>query len=372
MGADGWEMSAHVGARPSHTVYQGKQYTQEQYEQIIRPLINEYNCRHDVFPIILGISEPAYTDEELENIDPPPFTYEGKTYTAYEAQQQMRKMERVMRRQKDRCIVADAAGDKEGFTTASIKLRRQKDYYEDFCRKADCYTQYERTIVGGYDRHLSGKTGAVTRKSREFDKVQMRLEHTQKAQAENEKNSLKNTPTSINREVINSPDYKTKFTGITGDVKTDDLLYNKALDILEHRNNTYYEDMYLIDSSTSKVVGVQTHSVNEQTIDYNYSLNHAVKSHEPYSLISIHNHPESKPPSGDDFASNGARKYKAGVIVCHNGDVYIYKSGNKPFTGSLFDNTVDKYKKRGYNEIDAYTEALKQFEKDYGIEWELR
>ena len=175
LGADGWEMSAHSGSRPSHAVYQGRQYTQEQYERIIKPLISEPNCRHDVFPIILGVSEPVYTEEELQNIDQPPFTYEGRTYTAYEASQQMRKMERAMRKQKDRCIVADAAGDKEGFTAASIKLRRQKDIYEDFCKAADSYTQYERTYVAGYDRRLAGKTGAVTRKQREFEKAQIRL-----------------------------------------------------------------------------------------------------------------------------------------------------------------------------------------------------
>ena len=69
LGADGWEMSAHSGSRPSHAVYQGRQYTQEQYERIIKPLISEPNCRHDVFPIILGVSEPTYTEEELQNID---------------------------------------------------------------------------------------------------------------------------------------------------------------------------------------------------------------------------------------------------------------------------------------------------------------
>ena len=34
------------------------------------------------------------------------------------------------------------------------------DIYEDFCRKADSFTQYERTIVGGYYRDLSDKAGA--------------------------------------------------------------------------------------------------------------------------------------------------------------------------------------------------------------------
>lgn len=177
LGADGWEMSAHSGARPSHAVYQGRQYTQEEYERKIRGLLNDYGCRHDVYPVILGVSEPVYTEQELQNIDPPPFTYEGRRYTAYEAQQQMRKMERAMRKQKNRCIVADASGDDEAFTTASIKLRRQKDIYEDFCKAADSYTQYERTFVGGYNRHLSGRTGAVTRRQRAFDNAQLRLDN---------------------------------------------------------------------------------------------------------------------------------------------------------------------------------------------------
>lgn len=188
LGADGWEMSAHSGSRPSHAVYQGRQYTQEQYERIIKPLISEPNCRHDVFPIILGVSEPVYTEEELKNIDQSPFTYEGRKYTAYEASQQMRKMERAMRKQKDRCIVADAAGDEDSFTAASIKLRRQKDIYEDFCKAADSYTQYERTYVAGYDRRLAGKTGSVTRKQREFEKAQIRLtEEKNRAIIEQEK-----------------------------------------------------------------------------------------------------------------------------------------------------------------------------------------
>lgn len=158
-GADGWEISAHAGARPSHAIYQGRQYPNSQYETIVRPLIEDYNCRHSAYPIIIGVSEPAYTEEELANIDPPPFAYEGRTYTAYEAQQQMRKMERAMRKQKDRCIVADAAGDKESFTTASTRLNRQKYIYEDFCKAAGTYTEYERTFVVGQNRSISVRAG---------------------------------------------------------------------------------------------------------------------------------------------------------------------------------------------------------------------
>lgn len=179
-GADGWEISAHSGARPSHAVYQGRQFPNSKYELIVRPLIEDYNCRHSAFPIIMGVSQPAYTEEELKNIDPPPFTYEGRTYTAYQAQQQMRKMERSMRKQKDRCIVADAAGNKDTFTAASIKLRRQKDIYEDFCKAAGTYTEYERTFVQGYDRHLAAKTGAVTRAQNRQKNLQITLTDMEK------------------------------------------------------------------------------------------------------------------------------------------------------------------------------------------------
>lgn len=174
-GANGWEISAHSGARPSHAIYQGRQYPQEDYERIVLPLIDDYNCRHSAFPVIMGVTPPSYTEEELKKLDPPPFIYESRRYTAYEAQQQMRFMERQMRKQKDRCIVANAAGDKETFTAHSIKLRRQKDIYENFCEAAGCYTEYERTVVMGYNRHLSGKTGAVTRKNRAFERAQIRL-----------------------------------------------------------------------------------------------------------------------------------------------------------------------------------------------------
>lgn len=170
-GADGWEISAHMGARPSHAVYQGRQYPNSQYETIVLPLITDYNCRHSAYPIIMGVTKPAYTDKELAALDPPPFTYEGRRYTAYEAQQQMRDMERKMRKQRDRCVVFDAVSDVENYTVTSIRLRRMKDVYEDFARQANAYTEYERLFVSDYNRHLAGKTAYATRLWRQMQSL---------------------------------------------------------------------------------------------------------------------------------------------------------------------------------------------------------
>lgn len=167
-GADGWELSAHAGARPEHALYQGRQYPNSQYESIVEALINDYGCRHSAFPIIMGLSKPMYTDEELANIDPPPFTYEGQEYTAYEAAKEQRHMESAMRRQKNIAVCAEAAGDEERFRTASIKLRRQREVYADFSKKAGMFTEFERTQVYGYNKKLSAKAGAEVKQ--ELDK----------------------------------------------------------------------------------------------------------------------------------------------------------------------------------------------------------
>ena len=247
LGADGWEMSAHSGSRPSHAVYQGRQYTQKQYERIIKPLISEPNCRHDVFPIILGVSEPVYTEEELRNIDQPPFTYEGRTYTAYEASQQMRKMERAMRKQKDRCIVADAAGDEEAFATASIRLNRQKYIYEDFCKAADSYTEYERTYVTGFNRSIAARSGVAAIK-KEYKLIASTLDKSAvpsiddfKKMLYNNSDEYKQLRHQFNEKVINS-DYDDikHLNGSLSDKVTRQwyVLYDKKIPDMIDRNQS--------------------------------------------------------------------------------------------------------------------------------------
>ena len=117
-------------------------------------------------------------------------------------------------------------------------------------------------------------------------------------------------------------------------------------------------------------MGSVTGSQKSYQVEYTDSVLEAIQNASPGSLISIHNHPTNIPPSGADFASAGYRKYAVGVVACHNGEVYVYKTGSRPFTAKLFDDTVEKYRRNGYNTgIDANIKALEQFEKDYGIKW---
>lgn len=168
------EVSAHQGARDkgigpeNHKLWQGKVYSlsgkNKKYPSLVKVTgygtgegLKGWNCRHDFFPFIEGVSERTYTDEELENIDPPPFEYEGKTYTAYEATQMQRKLETAMRNEKLKIIGYESSGLEDEMTSSSIRLRRLKNYYEDFSSKAGLKTQYGRTQAAGWGKSIAQK-----------------------------------------------------------------------------------------------------------------------------------------------------------------------------------------------------------------------
>lgn len=170
------EVTAHMGARPEHAEWQGKVYklngSEPGYPNLAAatgygtgPGLKGWNCRHDFYPFFPGIDERAYTDEDLRNIDPPPFEYDGKTYTAYEASQRQRQMETAMRRTKRRIMAADGAGLTDDFTVESIKLRRQREMYREFSHKAHLPTQEDRMQVLGFGHSMSSKAVWAERNS---------------------------------------------------------------------------------------------------------------------------------------------------------------------------------------------------------------
>ena len=176
LGTDIVEVDAHAGARPDHAQWQGKWYSlsgkSKKYPSL--KAVTGYgtvtglkgaNCRHDFYPVIEGISEPSYTEEELKNIDPPPFEYNGKTYTYYEATQRQRAMERSMRKTKREILAADATDDKDRFTEKSVLLRRQKEEYGRFSKAAGLSLRNERAQVRGFGHSQASRAAWAERKA---------------------------------------------------------------------------------------------------------------------------------------------------------------------------------------------------------------
>ena len=168
IGTDFVEVSAHRGARDkgigpeNHKSWQGKVYhfygdtvfEGERYPDFRRVTgygtgegLNGWNCRHKWYPFVPGVMERSYTDEELANIDPPDFEFEGRTYTAYEATQKQRQIETAMRAQKRKMIGYKAAGDTEAYTYASAKYRRLSEEYSKFSKEANLPEQRERLRI---------------------------------------------------------------------------------------------------------------------------------------------------------------------------------------------------------------------------------
>ena len=167
-----FEISAHSGARDkpgpspwsSHKGWQGKVYYQSGngeddplgvYDDLVATTGYGYvdgltgaNCRHHKYPFIPGVSERTYTDEQLEHIDDGlGCEFDGKKYTAYEATQMQRRIERQIRAQKKLRNAYKKSGLTEDAQAANIKLRRLNAKYKDFSKAAGLPEQPERLKV---------------------------------------------------------------------------------------------------------------------------------------------------------------------------------------------------------------------------------
>lgn len=159
MGATKWEITAHRGARDkgegwqNHKAWQGRVYTEQELYTICGfgavDGLEGANCRHRRFPFLEGVSTPTYTEEMLNNIDPPPIMYQGKEYTAYEATQQQRRIERTIRKIERFRIAFEAANDTENANIAGVKLQRLKAEYKRFSAVAGLPLQADRMKVQG-------------------------------------------------------------------------------------------------------------------------------------------------------------------------------------------------------------------------------
>ena len=155
-GADGVEISAHSPCAEDHLPIQGKQFSNAEFKKLNASLerpIGEYNCRHFVFSIVLGVNQPSYSNKMLNQMNRESqkiVEYDGNKYTKYEATQVQRKLETAIRKEKDRQIIARASGDKDGVSIAQQNITTLTHKYNDFSKNAGLDTYKNRLSVSGY------------------------------------------------------------------------------------------------------------------------------------------------------------------------------------------------------------------------------
>lgn len=154
LGCDGYEVTAHLGARPSHAEAQGKQYAISHRTKIskdyplwsdVESLWSEYNCRHTYFGIILGISEPIYTDKELKEFKEATVNWNGKQIPYYEATQKQRQLENAIRKQKRTVQTLEKANLDNKLEKGQLAQLQRK--YNNFCKETGLEKDYQRLQV---------------------------------------------------------------------------------------------------------------------------------------------------------------------------------------------------------------------------------
>lgn len=137
--------------------------------------------------------------------------------------------------------------------------------------------------------------------------------------------------------------------------------------IYKHRTGSDNEDLYFIDSSTGRI-RTSTRGTEPGTCSPTKSMKKMLADAEEGTIIGIHNHPRNSAPSLPDIMAAAERKYKYGIVACHDGTLYKYSvtgAINKPMAESL----LAIYEKREYSKIDK--KILSRMKKDAGIEMEV-
>lgn len=168
--ADGVEISAHDRPAPDHADIQGKQFTKEEYEKLNASLkrpIGTLNCMHIAFPIIYGVTEPSYTDEELrtmkENANKK-YIWKGKELNGYECTQKQREYETEIRKAQDREKALRAAGDKEGADREhkrAVDLRKEYKAFSEHVGLKEKLNRTKSTAGQGATKNSAGNNMRV-------------------------------------------------------------------------------------------------------------------------------------------------------------------------------------------------------------------
>ncbi len=176
MGCDLVEVTAHLGARPTHQVWQGRIFslsgTHPKYPEFRSSTgygtgdgLCGWNCRHNFYPYFEGLSKPVgvpFTKEENDKV--------------YRDTQKQRAYERAIRQSKRELAALDAsrsaASDDDAlkqkldreFQRKAVVLKRREAKLAEHLRASGLLPDNSRVRVDGFGRSVSGKAVWAERK----------------------------------------------------------------------------------------------------------------------------------------------------------------------------------------------------------------
>lgn len=171
-GADGKEITVHENSAPDHEPIQGHQFTNEEYDKLqneepfedyngrkfsaIKRAIGTLNCRHFTYSIVLGVTKPNYSQEQLDEMIKRNHqgytTKDGRHLTLYECTQYQRRLETEIRKNKDGQMMALQCGDEDLAREYQAKINRLTKKYNAFSKAVGIAPQKTRMTVSGYHK----------------------------------------------------------------------------------------------------------------------------------------------------------------------------------------------------------------------------
>ncbi len=164
-------ISSHLGARPTHQVWQGKVFTKEQLRSTDDGMpaygtvtgLCGANCRHNISPYIEGMSNPFEHYNSEENLK------------MYEKEQRQRLLERRIRDTKREVIGLKESMDKcqDDFTKSELErmymrksalLSKQNQAYNDYCIENDMKKLNDRISIARWDRKQAAAARGAAQK----------------------------------------------------------------------------------------------------------------------------------------------------------------------------------------------------------------
>lgn len=318
LGTEYFEVSYHRGARPTHQVWQGRVYSKKELETVcglgtVTGLCGA-NCYHSYSPFIKGIDTPTYSDEELDRMNEEentPKEYNGKEYTAYEAQQKQRQLETAMRADRQKIeLLTQGGADDDTITGAKVRYFQRQNEYVKFSKAMNLPQQWERVTVNGKNA-LGSK---LPKKAESVNKITAEsVAKSGKSGIIKEKSKKPITPIT-DKAISRIP--KVDIEGYTEEQCLEIQKQHKELLKFSKEQNENKEVAFVLKNDVSKMITEPIKGTDEK-IDFGSAL-------QGKDLFVMHNHPRNSSYSLNDiieFIKNDS--IKTFTIVKNDGNIEV-------------------------------------------------
>lgn len=318
LGTEYFEVSYHRGARPTHQVWQGRVYSKKELETVcglgtVTGLCGA-NCYHSYSPFIKGIDTLTYSEEELDRMNEEentPKEYNGRQYTAYEAQQRQRQLETAMRADRQKIeLLTQGGADYDTITGAKVRYFQRQDEYVKFSKAMNLPQQWERITVDGKNA-LGSK---LPKKAESVNKITAEnVAKSGKSGIIKEKSKKPITP--ITDKAISCIP-KVDIEGYTEEQCLEIQKQHKELLKFSKEQNDNKEVAFVLKNDVSKMITEPIKGTDEK-IDFGSAL-------QGKDLFVMHNHPRNSSYSLNDiieFIKNDS--IKTFTIVKNDGNIEV-------------------------------------------------